>query len=103
MKLAGRRKILTDEKQITEKNIIPVLQKAYSKHRINACEMQFLIDYEIGVQPLPYHKIVRPEINIQTTDNMANYVTEFKKGYFGGFLLFIRREEIKNRMIQMRI
>lgn len=27
MKLAGRRKILTDEKQITEKNIIPVLQK----------------------------------------------------------------------------
>ena len=84
MKLAGRRKILTDEKQITEKNIIPVLQKAYSKHRINACEMQFLIDYEIGVQPLPYHKIVRPEINIQTTDNMANYVTEFKKGYFWG-------------------
>lgn len=84
MQLLGRRKILTDEKVITKENIIPVLQKAYAKHRLNACEMQFLMDYEMGIQPLPYEKIVRPEINIQTTDNMANYVTEFKKGYFWG-------------------
>ena len=84
MELIGRRKILTDEKKITENNIITVLQKAYAKHRLNAAKMQFLIDYEMGIQPLPYQKIVRPEINIQTTDNMANYVTEFKKGYFWG-------------------
>ena len=84
MILKGRKKILTEYKEITEQNILEVLQKSYAKHRINALEMQYLIDYELGIQPLPYEKIVRPEINIQTTDNMANYVTEFKKGYFWG-------------------
>lgn len=80
----GRQKILTDEKKITEENVVSVLQKAYSKHRLNASDMQFLIDYEKGIQPLPYQKIIRPEIDIKTTDNLANYVTEFKKGYFWG-------------------
>lgn len=84
MILKGRRKIFTEYKEITEQNIVEVLQKAYARHRCNASEMQYLIDYELGVQPLPYEKIVRPEINIQTADNMANYVTEFKKGYFWG-------------------
>lgn len=84
MRLLGRTKIFSDEKEITNENIVDVLRKAYSKHRQNVIEMQFLIDYEIGIQPLPYQKIVRPEINIETTDNMANYVTEFKKGYFWG-------------------
>ena len=60
------------------------MQKSYAKHRYNAMDMQDLIDYELGIQPLPYEKIVRPEINIQTVDNMANYVTEFNKGYFWG-------------------
>ena len=82
MRLRGRTKIFTDQREITEHNIVEVLQKAYAKHRMNACEMQYLIDYELGVQPLPYEKTIRPEINIQTVDNMANYVTEFKKGYF---------------------
>ena len=84
MRLRGRTKIFTDQREITEHNIVEVLQKAYAKHRMNACEMQYLIDYELGVQPLPYEKTIRPEINIQTVDNMANYVTEFKKGYFWG-------------------
>lgn len=84
MKLKGRIKIFTEYKTITDENVIEVLQKSYAKHRINAAEMQYIIDYELGIQPLPYTKIVRPEINIQTTDNMANYVTEFKKGYFWG-------------------
>lgn len=84
MVLKGRIKIFTEYKEINDNNIVEVLQKSYAKHRINACEMQYLIDYELGVQPLPYDKVVRPEINIQTVDNMANYVTEFNKGYFWG-------------------
>lgn len=47
-------------------------------------EMQYLIDFEAGIQPLQRPKIVRPEINIEVTDNVANYVTEFKLAYFGG-------------------
>ena len=80
----GRDKIFTDVKEITKDNILSVLKKAYAKHRANALDMQFLIDYEAGIQPLPYSKLIRPDIDIRTTDNMANYVTEFKKGYFWG-------------------
>lgn len=83
-KKAGRIKIFTDQKEINKDNVLPVLRKSYAKHRINASDTQYLFDYESGVQPLPYQKIIRPEISIETTDNMANYVTEFHKGYFWG-------------------
>ena len=82
LNLIGREKIFTDVKEITRDNVLTVLRKAYAKHRINAFDMQRLIDYEAGIQPLPFEKIVRADIDIQTCDNMANYVTEFKKGYF---------------------
>lgn len=80
----GRLKIFTDVKEVNRNNVVSVLKKAYGKHRMNACDMQYLIDYEAGIQPLPYIKEVRPEIDIKTCDNMANYVTEFWKGYFWG-------------------
>ena len=80
----GRIKIFTDQKEITKDNILDVLHKTYAKHRTNIADMQFLIDYEAGYQPLNFQKTVRPEVDIRTTDNMANYVTEFKKGYFWG-------------------
>lgn len=82
--LKGRRKIYTDEKEINSNNIIKVLSDAYSVHRKNQMEMQYLIDFEAGIQPLQRLKIVRPEINIEVTDNVANYVTEFKLAYFWG-------------------
>lgn len=80
----GREKIFTDVQEITRENVLNVLKKAYSEHRKNSCDMQNLINYEAGIQPLPYKKIVRSDIDIKTTDNMANYVTEFNKGYFWG-------------------
>lgn len=82
--LKGREKIYTDEKEINSSNILKVLSDAYSIHRRNRMEMQYLIDFEAGIQPLQRPKIVRPEINIQVTDNAANYVTEFKLAYFWG-------------------
>lgn len=80
----GRIKILTDQKEINQDNVLEVLKKAYAKHRINVMDIQYLLDYEAGIQPLPYSKTIRPDIDIRTTDNMANYITEFKKGYFWG-------------------
>lgn len=82
MRLLGRRKIYTNEKTITADNIIPVLKKAYQEHQRNAAEIQFLLDYEKGIQPLVREKKVRQDIDIQISDNAANYVTEFKLGYF---------------------
>lgn len=82
--LKGRQKIYTDAKEITADNIIKELSKAYEKHKFNRLEMQYLIDFEAGDQPLDRPKIVRPEINIKVTDNAANYITDFKMAYFWG-------------------
>lgn len=82
--LKGRVKIYTSEKEINSDNLLKVLSESYSIHRRNQAEIQYLIDFESGVQPLERPKIVRPEIDINVTDNAANYVTEFKLAYFWG-------------------
>ena len=82
--LKGRRKIFTDEKIIDESNLIKVLRSAYTTHVLNQREMQYLLDYELGEQPLPREKRIRPDINVEISENAANFVTEFKKGYFWG-------------------
>ena len=70
--LKGRQKIYTDAKEITADNIIKELSKAYEKHKFNRLEMQYLIDFEAGDQPLDRPKIVRPEINNKVTDKNPN-------------------------------
>lgn len=82
MLLLGRRKIFTDEKEITRENIIDVLKKAYVKHLHNSAEIQYLMEYERGIQPLQREKKVRQEIDIKVCDNTANYVKKFNIGYF---------------------
>lgn len=84
VELKGRRRIYTDEPVITEENIIKVLRNAYTVHRQNVLEMQYLIDYELGDQPLPREKKIRPDIDVTISENAANFVTEFKMGYFWG-------------------
>ena len=83
-RLRGRQRIYTDETVIDESNLIKVLRTAYMMHRQNQLEMQYLIDYELGDQPLPREKKIRPEINCIVSENAANFITEFKKGYFWG-------------------
>ena len=82
--LRGRRRIYTAKKEITKENLLEVLSDSFSTHTLNANEIQFLIDYELGEQPLKREKIVRPSVDIQISENAANYVVEFKKGYFWG-------------------
>lgn len=82
--LKGRKRIFTDETSITGENLIKVLRNAYSEHVQNQLEMQYLIDYELGDQPLPREKKIRPDIDVQVSENAANFVVEFKKGYFWG-------------------
>lgn len=82
--LHGRRRIFTDEKYIDESNIVKVLRKAYTEHLVNQEEIQYLLDYELGDQPLPREKTKRPDIDIKISENAANYVTDFWEGYFWG-------------------
>ena len=48
----GRIVIYTGAKEITSDNIIPVLREAILEHNINSNRMQFLLDYDAGVQPI---------------------------------------------------
>lgn len=81
IELHGRRKIFTSHKTITKDNLLEVLAKAKSTHRRNVAEMNFLIGYERGHQPLQRDKVIRPDIDIVVNSNLANYIKEFKIGY----------------------
>lgn len=81
---SGRRKIFTDETEITRENVIKVLQKALPTHEANRSEIKYLLDFDKGVQPLIREKTIRPEIDIKSIANIANEITEFKLGYVWG-------------------
>ena len=48
----GRRKIYTDEAEITAENVVDVLNKAMSVHALNQSEIQYLWDYYRGKTPI---------------------------------------------------
>lgn len=99
MRLLGRQKIYTDVENIDKNNVVDVLQKAYTKHRQNVLEMQYLIDYERGEQPLKRQKTVRADIDIRVNSSLPNYIKKFKKGYnWGSPILLVQRgnNEIHN-------
>lgn len=88
----GRKRIYTDETEITSQNVVRVLQKAVSDNADNLVEIRHLLEYEKGLQPLMREKLIRPEIDIQVVCNIANEITEFKLGYqWGNPITYIQR------------
>lgn len=80
--LFGRRKILTNYREITDDNIIKVLNEAYTSFTANVGEIEFLYDYYRGQQPiLNREKKVRPEINNKIVENHAFNIVQFRTGY----------------------
>ena len=97
MELYGRNVIWTDKPEITEENIIEILIKAMPIHLKNRGEIDFLIKYEKGLQPLQRKsaKTYRPDIDFQSVDNVAAEVTEFNTSYrWGNPITFIQRGEV---------
>lgn len=84
LELLGRKRIYTDAAEITSDNVIRVLQDSLGIHEQNRQEMAYLLNYEKGSQPLIRQKTIRPDIDIQVCDNVANQVVEFKLGYNWG-------------------
>lgn len=81
----GRRVIYTDCSEITDDNVLEVLEKALSVHGQNRGEIQYLYDYYRGKQPvLGREKTVRPEICNRIVENRANEIVSFKVGYLMG-------------------
>ena len=81
----GRREIYTDAEEITEENIVSVLNKALPIHRRNRAEIAYLWDYYKGRQPiLRREKSIRPEIKNTVVENRAYQIVSFKTGYLLG-------------------
>ena len=81
----GRRVIKTSETEITEANVVEVLNKALEIHSLNRSEIDYLWKYYKGDQPVRYRKKdVRPEICNKIVENRANEIVSFKVGYLCG-------------------
>lgn len=88
MILKGRRKIVTEFKSadlLDKVNLLSLLNSAYKTHVLNKAEIDYLIDYRKGVQPiLGKEKVVRDEINNILVVNHAEMITRNIIGYFLG-------------------
>lgn len=91
----GRREINTSVAEITEENLINVLNEVLPLFEQNSSEIDYLYKYERGLQPiLERHKEVRPEICNKVIENHAIEIKQFVSGYFlGEPVTYVRRGE----------
>ena len=79
----GRTPILTAETEITDANIMSVMNKAIPIFNKNAAECEFLYNYYKGRQPIIDRvKLQRPEICNVIVENRAYEIVTFKTGRF---------------------
>lgn len=83
--LHGRRQIFTNESEITDKNVVNVLNSAMRIHLQNRADEEYLEKYLRGIQPIlqrikKYHN----EINNKVVVNVANQIVTFKTAEFAG-------------------
>lgn len=93
----GRHMLFTDVEQITDSNIIQVLNKAFCEHEWNVLEEMYLFDYVAGDQPiLQRKKEIREEINERMVINIANRIKNFKVGYeFSNPITYVQAGEVQ--------
>ena len=94
MVLAGRRKIFTDESEVTIDNVQMIVNASMLEHQQNVSEIKYLRNYVKGIHPAirDREKDVRPEINIKSVFNKASQIVEFKLAYeFGSPVTFVQR------------
>lgn len=80
--LYGRRQIFTNKPEITEDNVIEILESALAVDSCNVREIEYLWNVYRGDQDIKNKtKIVRPEVNNKVVVNLANYIVTFKDAY----------------------
>jgi len=91
----GRKVIYTDAEEITDDNIIPVLQEALNVHLINQTQIDYLWNYYKGNQPvLRRVKEIDDTICNKIVENHAAEIVDFKDGYFlGSPVQYVARTE----------
>lgn len=89
----GRIEHFTDVKEVTRDNLIDILRTVVEEHERNASDIQSLIDFEKGYQPLLRVKTYRSDIDCVCIDNLANEIVEFKQSYnWGSPITLVVRE-----------
>ena len=75
----GRIVLTTDVPEITYENVLDVLRDVFSTHIQNANRIQYLLDYDAGIQPIirKNPKTYRPDIDCECVDNVAHQASEF--------------------------
>ena len=95
--LKGRSKIYTSvsESGINDSNIVEILEKAIPIHQINRTEIEFLMNYKKGEQPILNRiKEIRPEINNKIVVNHALEIVDFEASYnFGNPIMYVHRNK----------
>lgn len=91
--LAGRLEIFIDPVKITENNIVDILTDCMALHNQNVLDMNYLFDYERGIQPIrDREKKFREDINVKVVENGAAQILDFKLGYeFSAPITFVQR------------
>lgn len=95
----GRRQILTDAKEVSDKNILEVLVRVAGVHEQNRQDIEFLYGYYCGKQNILLRKKeVRPEINNKIVENHAAEIVNFKTGFtFGEPVQYVYRgKDVEN-------
>jgi len=88
----GRTVLYTDVPEITYDNVIGVLRSVVPVHETNASEIQMLLDFDSGIQPITRVKKSRPDIDCRCVDNVANEITEFALGFqFGSPMTLVQK------------
>ena len=84
--LIGRKKIHTDETEVTADNIAGIVNLAMTTdHAVNRNQMEYLFKYERGLQPvIDRVKQIRPEICNVVIENHASEIVDFTVGYQAG-------------------
>ena len=91
----GREVLFSSETEITNGNVVEVLQAALPTHKRNSADIDYLYRYYRGEQPILNRvKDIRPEICNKIVENHAYEIVDFKKGYvFGEPIQYVRRGE----------
>lgn len=91
-RVIGRRVLFADVEEITSKNIIKILNDVMADFQANRDDCERLLQIEAGYMPLTRKKTIRPEINVQTVDNIASEIATFKVSYhFGNVINLVSR------------
>lgn len=85
MTFTGRREIFTSESDITQDNVLSVLNTAFSVHSANVTEMSYLYEYYKGNQPVfQREKTYNDFVLNKIVENRAFEIVNFKTGYLVG-------------------